>query len=264
MDVHNTRGASATDMMIRIARAHVKGIRAHPCLQDARVVFMCERNLGDFAQHVSAAMVRIPGVSAIAPAREDAYGVRTLPDMRTTYAAHLRWRFKTRSLSLHHGTLVCENPMSSANESKAARIARTLKEFERQLRGFQSWAKMPTMPTSRITFTYSGKVGPDRQTSKRFRDDMVMCLMMCLWYSLHHVQGNPDLREIDGAGALRVMRDDVIEDDIVASHMATAASAFGVAGSHAATSGATARAALETLKRRGGGFAEPGAKRSRV
>ena len=190
MDVHMTK---TTAQMIRMARAHVDGLRRHGCTRHARVIVVPERNLGSFAQDVSESLVQMIGVTVLSPVNEDVYGVRTLPGMREPYAFHLRSALRQRSITLHRD-LVCENPLASANERREDRVKRTLAEFERQLRGFQCVVRMSNVPTARTSITFTGKVDRDKRASRRFRDDMVLTLMIGMFYSRRHIQ------EQDGSG----------------------------------------------------------------
>ena len=173
--------------MIRLVRAHIAGLQAHECTRHARIVFIPENNLGNAAQDVSEDIVQLPGVEVMMHEGASAYGVKTLPHMREAYVAQLTAALHQRSISLHE-PLVCENPFVT-NTSRAQRTKTALEEFTRQLRSFQFVVTMPTYATSRVRVAYSGKVNREKQTSSQFRDDMVMALLIAMYYGMHHIHG---------------------------------------------------------------------------
>ena len=178
-----------TREMIRLVEFHLRGVARHPCAQHARVVFIPERNLGDFAQQVSEYVIdNMPAVTVMAHENAAGYGVRTAPHMRTAYATELDNLLRKRALTIHGAPLVCESPYSRAPD-RESRTQATLAEFERQMRGFQCVVRVPRTPSARITVTHTGKVNPDKQTSSHFRDDLVLALMIAVFYGQRHLHG---------------------------------------------------------------------------
>ena len=171
--------------MIRLVRAHIAGLQAHECTRHARIVFIPENNLGNAAQDVSEDVVQMAGVEIMMHANANCYGVKTLPHMREAYTAQLTAALHQRSISLHR-RLVCENPFAT-NTTREQRTDAALQEFSRQLRSFQCVVSMPRVPTSRLRIAYTGKVNREKQSSSRFRDDMVLALLIAMYYGMHHI-----------------------------------------------------------------------------
>lgn len=147
----------------------MKALRSIECLRKVPIVLIPEANLGNEAQEVANALVRLPGVE-VACEEQDIYGVFTKPGMPAKYVHEFEKVLEDDAL-FYHATVASE-------DYGAAR-----KEFERQLRSFRKFYELPKSLRSTVRVEYSGKIDNEKKRSSRLKDDMVMALLMAVYWS---------------------------------------------------------------------------------
>jgi hypothetical protein len=169
-----------------LVRAHIRGLRASPCLRDAQIVFIGENNLGSEVQEVSEELLRdVAGVVVISQTKFR-YGVRT--DQRAKRA----WRFRFGDLLAHddairyHSPLISVNPLIT-NRTPEQRALAVKTEFERQLRSLKCVFELPGSVTGETRAGIGGKYDQNNRPSARLRDDMAMAALFGIYWAGEYI-----------------------------------------------------------------------------
>jgi len=185
LDHHGTRNGSETRELVL---AHMRALRARPCMANARFVLVPEENLGNEAQEIAEAVLReISGVEVLART-DDRYGVRTDQDAKRKYV----FRFADMLARAGDGALTYHEPLTSAspfvsNRSADERATEARTEFERQLRSFRRFTDLAPSLTSLPRVVYTGKADDDKKNTARMRDDMVLAALIGFYWSAEYL-----------------------------------------------------------------------------
>lgn len=165
-----------------LCKAHLEGLRAVPCLREARVVFIAECNLAAIGQIMSQRMVECHNVQ-IACAKKGSYGVKTVTLSKERYVLRLMTRLDHDAIC-YHSHLVSVNPFKRQQGWSYDKIlADTKGTLEQQLYQFSGHIKTPrTLSTHGTSIVYSGKIDKHGKQSASMRDDLALAaLMACFW-----------------------------------------------------------------------------------
>jgi len=166
--------------------AHLLGLRQSGCFRSSHVIVVVECNL-DASQYIGSYLMAIDGNTSVVAGTPGRYGVITLPGNRGLYVDSMHRRMAEDAL-VYHGTLVCANPFGKANAGE--RVAAARKEFERQLRSFRRVMLLPKSLLSAIRIAHSGSADKDNHRAPGMRDDMVMALLLGVFWSGHDLAGH--------------------------------------------------------------------------
>lgn len=174
---------------------HIAALRKVDCFANASILYVPEANLGDYAQDTADMVLRrFDGVSVLCD-RDNDYGVRTNPGMPQMYARTFA-PLLTKDAVSYHKHLVVANQLVK-NVTQAEKVAKIKGEFERQLRAFRRIPLLPKSVLALARYAYTGKADKDNNRSASMRDDLVMSLLMGIYYSDQYANNYLTVRGFD-------------------------------------------------------------------
>lgn len=152
----------------KLLKAHIEALRKHSRFRDAWIIFIPENNLGHEADHM-AFMIRPYRKIYTLTEKNGRIGVCTTAVRKELYAMETVKYLCQESIKFYEHLIVA-NPGGDTNEKQ-----RVMDDFREQLMSFKRIIVHPQRGFSLPKIHYSGK-------SKGGRDDLVMCLMMCIYF----------------------------------------------------------------------------------
>ena len=174
-----------------VVLAHMRALRKVECASNARIIFIAEDNMDESQNTAEVVLREIDGVDVLCRA-ENRYGVRTDANTKPAYV------FRFADLLVHggvryHEPLVSANPFVTNRTATERRIeART--ELERQLRSFQRIRDLAPGLTAVKKIFYTGKADNEKKNTSRLKDDMVLALLLGVYWAGEFKNGAIDTR----------------------------------------------------------------------
>lgn len=197
MSSHPVEGAQAD---LEFARAFFDGLRRHPWLAGAWIVFVMERNTGHEAGHVSNLLLtRDTRAVAVRQKANKDYGWWTSNDMKIGYAAAGRTRLRTKSVAML-GSMVCTNPFADSEKTDDDLRSDMRAELSQELSRVREVSTRSDNPLATSRTTVSGKVGEDGKVMHGQNDDLFITFCMaCFFTSMFIEERIPflDYRKLD-------------------------------------------------------------------
>jgi len=166
---------------------HIAMLKQEPCFANARYVLAPESNLANEAQEISEHMLRqFTGVSVLSQ-KTDRYGVLTSQDTKRKYVLRFADLLAHGAIS-YHEPLIAANPFV-ANTRPEAKAKAARMEFERQLRSFRRVHMLAPSLAADPYVVFTGKAGPDNKNTSRMKDDMVMSVLIGIYWSGQYLNG---------------------------------------------------------------------------
>lgn len=172
---------------LTFVRAHVRALRAHAAYRDAELWLVPEANLGNDAQMISDHLIAAGTGICVVCQHDHVYGVFTTPTTPQAYAYRLQRKLDEDGVAFR-ADLVAANPWqaTSTPEQRAAVAKRLLLS---QLRRFQRTPIVPRSLMSRVRYAYSGVADNDGTRNAGKKHDVVMALLIGLYWSGQHLIG---------------------------------------------------------------------------
>jgi len=174
MDSHSTgTSRDASDFVT----GFVDAIRAHPQMQNAWIIFCCERNMAHEAGFLTEPVLKHRNTVAIAQHDVNDYGWWT--DLQTKVQAAYKARHCMAMESVGYmKDFICTNPWLDPKTRRQI----TKAKFEEQLKRYKPVVTNPKDPHSTPKVTVSGKTNKEGKVSGTFNDDLMstFCLNVYL------------------------------------------------------------------------------------
>ena len=161
---------------------HIDALKKQALFRDATFVLILEANLGSQAQICAQYVLRREPRIEVVCSQASCYGIFTRPGDPERYVVSMCDRLAVDGLFMHE-RIVCTNRFAMG-QSRAERLASTLREFKRQLSSFRAVHIVPTSLSSAVRVVYTGKADKDGKRSSRLKDDMCMALLFGYFYYL--------------------------------------------------------------------------------
>lgn len=174
------------DEVRAFVRAHLRALRAHEHYGRAKIFLLPEANAGNQAQHISQDLIASDGVTIVCQT-EHAYGVYTNPTYPQAYVYRLQRRLYQDALHFA-ASMVSANPFQR-NMTGAERAKRAHATLVEQLKAFQRTPLVPTSLLAKTRYAYSGRANPDGRRSTSKKDDVVLALLIGVFWSDQHKAG---------------------------------------------------------------------------
>ena len=160
--------AKGHEQIEKLLTAHIEALRRHNRFRESWFIFIPENNLGHEADHM-AFMLRPYRKVYTLTEKGGVIGVCTTAVRKELYAMETVKYLCQESIKFYENLIVA-NPGGDTNEKK-----RVMDDFREQLMTFKRIIVHPQRGFSLPKIHYSGK-------SKGGRDDLVMCLMMNIFW----------------------------------------------------------------------------------
>ena len=174
--------------MKTLLRAHVAGLQAQPQFAHSWFIFLPENNLGLEASHLAKVLSKVRNVYTFSD-NPERVGVSTTNARKFGYVSGLEDYLIPPDCLRFNAALVCANPFLVAD----VRVPNTRKKLHQQLGMFRKMMHLPTFAYGQAKTTLSGKVDPEGKQSSRFQDDLVMALMIAVFWGRQWHKRSPKL-----------------------------------------------------------------------
>jgi hypothetical protein len=168
----------------------LRGLRKHPVLSNAWIVFCCERNTAHEAGFLADEVTAYEKHALIAEKGDDDWGWWSTNSTKTQQA-YAAWSSVSLGQVSFLKNWVCENPMVDG----VSRRKHTKDKFTEQLRRYSEYAMQTRDPLSIPRTGVSGVADKEGKASSTFNDDLAFCFCFNIWLieklRRHQVPGFP-------------------------------------------------------------------------
>lgn len=171
MDSHACKTA---DDSIWLFNEFLSGIRKHPWLEHAWIMFVAEKNTGHESGHLVRELRKMQRIYAIRQNNNVEYGWWTDNKAKVSYAHAARAKMAENSVFMMH-EVVCKNPWVQPEDVRRRKV---IEKFYDQMSRYQLIEMEPHSAATPARVTVSGKVDPEGRMQKGKNDDLFFTFTM--------------------------------------------------------------------------------------